>query len=61
MLGLEVVNYWIDKYPDIIDTRFSKEFILEGLRIVLENNHFHFDNEFYLKLWELKLLLHMQL
>ena len=31
-----------------IDTRFSKEFIQEGLRVVLKNNHFHFDNEFYL-------------
>ena len=49
-LGLEAVNYWIDKHPDIIDNRFSKEFILEGLRVVLENNHFHFDNEFYLQI-----------
>ena len=32
-----------------IDSRFSKEFILEGLRLILENNNFHFDNQFFLQ------------
>lgn len=27
----------------------QKEFILEGLNLLLENNHFHFDEEFYLQ------------
>ncbi|XP_062610424.1 uncharacterized protein LOC134272191 [Saccostrea cucullata] len=49
-LGLEAVSYWIDKHPDIINERFPKEFILEGLKIVLENNHFHFNNEFYIQI-----------
>lgn len=48
-LGLEAINYWIDRHPNTLNTRFSKEFILEGLKLVLENNHFHFDEEFFLQ------------
>lgn len=48
-LGLEAINYWIYRHPNTLNTRFSKEFILEGLKLVLENNHFHFDEEFFLQ------------
>lgn len=49
-LGLEAIQYWLDKHPDQIDSRFSKEFILAGLKLVLENNHFLFDDENYLQI-----------
>ncbi|XP_062576664.1 uncharacterized protein LOC134238563 [Saccostrea cucullata] len=48
-LGLEAISFWIDKHPDVIQPRFSKEFILEGLKIVLQNNHFFFDDKYYLQ------------
>ena len=44
-LGLEAIDFWLEKYPNAVSERFSKEFILEGLKLVLENNHFHFDKE----------------
>lgn len=39
-LGVEAIDYWINKTESILQSRFSKEFILEGITLVLENNHF---------------------
>ena len=46
-LGIEAISYWIDKYKHEIPTRFSKDFIIDSLRFILENNTFQFNNEFY--------------
>ena len=35
-LGKEAIRYWLEKYPELIPRCISKEFILEGLSIVLE-------------------------
>lgn len=48
--GVEAVSHWIDRHPNIFNARFSKECILEGLKLVLENNHFYVDEEFYLQI-----------
>jgi hypothetical protein len=45
-LGIEALNYWLDKYNDI-PQRFSKELIIESLVFILDNNTFQFNNEFY--------------
>ena len=42
-LGIEAINYWLNKYPHEIQNRFSKEFILEGIELILKNNSFYFD------------------
>ena len=49
-LGLEAVQFWIEKFPTETCERFSKEFILKALQIVLENNHFQFDDQNYLQI-----------
>ena len=41
-LGLEAIEYWINKYPNDINERFSKFFILGSIQIILENNTFEF-------------------
>ena len=46
-LGLEAVKYWIEKYPDTLNSRFSKEFIIDGIKLILENNIFCFNDTFY--------------
>lgn len=46
-LGIEAINYWITKKGNLIPDRFTKEFILESLKIVLENNNFIFNNQHY--------------
>ena len=48
--GIEAISYWIDTYPDTINSRFPKGFIIEGLLFVLENNIFHFNNEYFQQL-----------
>ena len=42
-LGLEAVEYYIDKHRNKIPKRFTKEFILESIKFVLTNNNFFFD------------------
>ena len=46
-LGLKAIEYWLDKYPELIHSRFDKTFILKALKIVLKNNHFVFNEEFF--------------
>ena len=33
-LGYEAITYWVEKYPSNLD-RFSKEFIIAAIRIIL--------------------------
>ena len=42
-LGLEAVEYYIDKHRSRIPKRFTKQFILESINFVLTNNNFFFD------------------
>ena len=42
-LGLEAVEYYINKHRSHIPKRFTKEFILESINFVLTNNNFFFD------------------
>ena len=43
-LGLRAVNFWLSKHPELIHKRFTKEFILESIKIILENNNFLFND-----------------
>ena len=45
-LGLEAVTYWLEKYPEE-NKRFLNNFILEATKLILENNTFCFNNDFY--------------
>ena len=42
-LGLQALDYWLSKYPNLINERFTKEFILQGAMAILENNNFTFN------------------
>ena len=46
-LGQEAIKYWIEKYPELLPSRFSKEFVIEALIFVLQNNTGYFDGKFY--------------
>ena len=46
-LGIEAICFWLDKHKELIPERFSKDFIIQSLKFVLENNNFLFDEEFY--------------
>ena len=47
-LGLKALAFWIEKLKDKIPIlkRFSKQFIIEGMSLILENNYFHINNLF---------------
>ena len=45
--GLEAISFWIEKHPDSLHSRFSKGFVLESIKIILENNNCSFNDEFY--------------
>ena len=42
-LGLKSIEYWVDKLSSLIPDRFSKGFILESIKLILENNYFTFN------------------
>ena len=46
-LGLEAISFWLDKYPELIANRYNKAFINEALKIVLENNTFSLNNNYF--------------
>ena len=46
-LGQEAMSFWLDTHPELIPARFSKDFILKGIKLILENNNFTFNNVFY--------------
>ena len=48
-LGLEAITYWLNKFPDELPNRISKNFILEGIKFILENNIFFFNDTFFLQ------------
>ena len=48
-LGLEAIAFWINKYPGECPSRISNEFVLEGIKIILENNSFHFNDAYFIQ------------
>ena len=45
--GLEAISFWIEKDPDLLRFRFSKGFLLESIKIILENSNCTSNDEFY--------------
>ena len=41
-----MVTFWLENKRNIVQDRFSKEFILETVKIILERNVFYFDGKF---------------
>ena len=48
-VGLEAIHFWLNKQPQD-SFRFSNEFIISSIKIILENNIFQFDGHFYKQL-----------
>ncbi|OOY45291.1 hypothetical protein, partial [Solemya velum gill symbiont] len=48
-LGLEAIAFWIHKYRNLIDGRFTSEFILESLEIILKCNSFVFNDTHFIQ------------
>ena len=48
-LGLTAVGYWYDLNSHLLPRHFSKELIIEGVQLVLENNTFNFANQTFIQ------------
>ena len=48
-LGLEAIDFWINKYPDELPNSISKEFIINSIKLILENNSFCFNDTYFLQ------------
>lgn len=46
-LGLRAIKYWLTEFPELLHHRFSADFVLEGLELVLSNSNFQFNGEFF--------------
>ena len=46
--GIEALEYWTDNFQDyLVECRFTKEFIVKGLCLVLENNYFKLNDQIW--------------
>jgi len=48
-LGIEDINFWLEKHSEEIHRRFSIKCILDALNIILTCNTFYFDGKFFLQ------------
>ena len=48
-LGIEAISFWLNKYPKELPNGISKEFVLDGIKLILENNSFCFNDIYFLK------------
>ena len=46
-LGLEAIEYWLRKCAESLPSRVTKDFVLEGIKHILENNTFYFNGKYY--------------
>lgn len=49
-LGIKAIEYWLKKYPQKLCGRINPEFIVDGIKFILENNTFCFNNKYYKQL-----------
>ena len=49
-LAIEAITYWLDRHPEDIHERFSKDFIIESIKLVLKNNTFTFNGMDFLQM-----------
>lgn len=43
-LCIEAITYWIEKYPGVLPHGISKDFIIDSICLILNNNFFQFGN-----------------
>ena len=46
-LGLQAIKFWVEKFPNKVLSRFSVDFICDAIKLILENNIFFFNDNYY--------------
>ena len=47
--GYRIVALWLNKYPTELPSRISKDFVLDGIKLILENISFCFNDAYFLQ------------
>lgn len=47
--GLYAIQYWLKKFPHLLDSRFSVNFVLNSLEIILKNNTFTYKSRYFIQ------------
>lgn len=48
--GLEAISFWLNEHPQDLHPRITKSFVLEAIKIILSNNVFQFNGDYYIQL-----------
>jgi hypothetical protein len=48
--GLQAVKFWLELYPDALDKRFTHNFLIDALDLILSHSVFAFQNDTYQQL-----------
>ena len=48
-LGIKAIEYWLTLYPENILRRFPREFVIEGINLILNNTFVFYDTTFLQK------------
>ena len=46
-LGIEAIQFWLEKYPQAVPARIVKNLVLEGIKFILKNNYFCFNDQYF--------------
>ena len=46
-LGVEAIEFWLQEHRDKIPRRFTRDFIIDSILFILQNNNFYFDGHHY--------------
>ena len=49
-LEIEAIMFWLQEDPNALAKRIPKEFIIEDLKLVIENNTFFYNGRYYLQI-----------
>eukprot|EP00106_Octopus_bimaculoides_P011984 XP_014779426.1 PREDICTED: uncharacterized protein LOC106875695 [Octopus bimaculoides] len=45
--GIKAIKFCLEKYTEVLPERINQIFIIESLKIILQNNYFPFDDTYY--------------
>ena len=46
-LGMEALNFWLSKFPNLLHPRFNISFVTKSIEFILENWTFHFNGNYF--------------
>ena len=46
-LGIKSIKDWLNTFPELLHHRFSEDFVIDGLKLVLGNANFQFNGKYY--------------